>query len=1236
MNPSLSADGRFVAFDSIADGLVPDDTNGFVDVFVKDLLTGTITRVSTDANGNQAPDGGIGSSISADGRFVAFASSSPLVAGDTNGEVDIFVKDLHTGSVTRVSTDSTGGEANGRSQTAGHIISADGRHVVFFSEATNLVANDTNGEGDLFVKDLETGTTSRVSTDASGNQITGGFFDAGSASISADGQFVSFSSSSADLVPGDTNNAGDVFVKNISTGEISRVNTTSTGGESNGFFSQRARFSNDGNFVVFMSDASNLVIGDNNNNTDIFVKNLTSGEIKLVSRDSNGVIGNDYSSAPSISGDGRFIAFASGATNLVEDDTNATGDLFVRDMLTGTTTLVSSSASGEQANSWTGDSFLAANGRTVVFHSDASNLVVGDTNDSPDTFVKDLHALLSPDLDPGLSSAAMINESGELEIVDVNGLGANDDISLETANGQLIIRDRSGNSIGSNLGSALQVSPDEIRIGLQWFNGMLTIRSMAGDDTIHIGNLDGLQGGLVIEDGDGQDQIIQSGSVTLIGNAPLRYAADTIRLESGASITTGDGEIRISANLLSAGEGRFTGLRATNTTIQSASGNIILHGRGGNSGGANSGLQLKTVSILSAGGNVEIEGHGGGTSSGNDGVVITRDSSIHVGGSGNLSITGTGGTTALGSNNRGVLISRGFDASVIDGKLDINGTGANARSGNQGVNIRQATLTSGGMGEIRIIGTSLGSGSRNSGLIIDRSTASSNGTGAIILIGEGSVNSAGSRNDGIAMVSLSLSTLGAAVDISGNGGSGSSSNVGVRGNRVGIDSHSGSLNINGVSHGSTSGSSNRGIQLDRSMLKTTGDLGLTGTGGSGRSTNIGILLNTSLVDAAGNLTLNGTSQATTESSGNRGLFLRKSDLSGGNIAMTASGGGGRSSNDGFFASGSAFTATGGDISLVANAELSSTASRNSGASLHSTNLNATGNIEITGMAGSGTHWNTGVFLNRAEMQAGAAIDITGSARSGTTGNSNSGVEIRHSVLNGASVRLEGEGGGGRSHNYGLRSIRGEIVARSGTITMQGSADMDTNSSNNTGIYLCSTPLTADGGIHINGVSGGGKSNNHGVYLGNMTASAGSGDVTVTGDARVASEGSHNVGVYLVRTSLDGQNTEAIGMGGGGINHNHGLRMLGGTINSNEASGISRLIGISSSQTVGRNNIGVYISGRGVMGGSVTSIDGTGGGGLSSNHGVVVRSRSFLAPDVEVTGIPGEGDGSLATTGNFFS
>jgi Tol biopolymer transport system component len=389
-SPAISLDGRFVAFESLATNLVPGDTNHTGDVFVRDRRTRTTERVSLGRNGAQGNGASFFPAISADGRFVAFTSdASNLVPGDTNGYADTFICDRRMGRTERVSVGTSGAQGNGASLLF-PALSADGRFVAFVSFATNLVPGDTNDAWDVFVRDRRTGTTARASVGrngAQGNDIS--YFPA----LSADGRFVAFTSEASNLVPGDTNgvDVGDVFVRDRRTRTTERVSLGRNGAQGNDG-SYGTAISPDGRFVAFTSDASNLVPGDTNHDADDFVRDRRVGRTERVSVSTSGAQGNNDSHAAALSADGRFVAFTSDASNLVPRDTNGpdVADVFVHDRRTRTTERVSIGRTGAQGNDESRSTWqaLSADGRFVAFTSDASNLVPGDTNRKADVFVR--------------------------------------------------------------------------------------------------------------------------------------------------------------------------------------------------------------------------------------------------------------------------------------------------------------------------------------------------------------------------------------------------------------------------------------------------------------------------------------------------------------------------------------------------------------------------------------------------------------------------------------------------------------------------------------------------------------------------------------------------------------------------------------------------------------------------------------------------------------------------------
>ena len=383
-SPSLSANGRFVVFASTSRNLVVSDSNGFSsDVFVHDRLTHQTTLVSVDSAGIQGNSDSSWPDISADGRFVAFISSATnLVAGDTNGEPDVFVHDRLTHKTTRVSVSSNGMQGNLFSDSPS--ISADGRWISFRS--WNLVSGDTGGFPDAFVHDRLTHKTERVRVDSAGRRGNNVSYNS---DISADGRFVAFGSFASNLVAGDTNGAWEIFVHDRLTHKTERIGISSNGmqGNDHSFY---PNLSANGRWVVFGSSASNLVAGDTNSTSDVFVHYRLTHKTERISVDSGGVQGDSYSGYTySQSADGRFIAFDSGSSNLVAGDTNNTEDVFVHDRLTHKTTRVSLNSQGVQGKGISLNPNLSANGRLVVFESESSNLVVGDTNTVNDIFIRD-------------------------------------------------------------------------------------------------------------------------------------------------------------------------------------------------------------------------------------------------------------------------------------------------------------------------------------------------------------------------------------------------------------------------------------------------------------------------------------------------------------------------------------------------------------------------------------------------------------------------------------------------------------------------------------------------------------------------------------------------------------------------------------------------------------------------------------------------------------------------------
>ena len=388
--PHVSANGSRVAFFSYASDLVAGDTNNDADVFVRDVASATTLLVSVNSSGvGPGNSGSYDEKITPDGRFVVFESqASNLVTNDINGfDYDIFVRDLSNSVPELVTYNSSGtGSPNGGSYDPA--VSADGRWVAYESDATDIVPGDTNNDTDVFVRDRLGGSNILVSANAANTGPgNGSSFDA---FISADGRYVVFESTASDLVANDTNGTTDVFVRDLvaqTTRAVSQnVGNTGTGDG----VSYYGSMSPNGRYVAFESDAGNLVTNDiNGNGRDVFLRDVWSNATVLVSANCNGTgSGNDYSYQPSVSADGRYVAFESYAWDLAPGDFGAyVENIFRRDLLTGTTVLVSQNTSVTGGgNDYSYSTQISTNGGIVAFFSSASNLIANDNNTEDDVF----------------------------------------------------------------------------------------------------------------------------------------------------------------------------------------------------------------------------------------------------------------------------------------------------------------------------------------------------------------------------------------------------------------------------------------------------------------------------------------------------------------------------------------------------------------------------------------------------------------------------------------------------------------------------------------------------------------------------------------------------------------------------------------------------------------------------------------------------------------------------------
>ena len=414
LHPNLSPDGTHLLFWSASNNLVPGAGNGNEQLYIKGLTTGAIALVS----GNTSGDPGNAASLnpnnssqvlmfSPDGTRAAFESAATnLGLGATNGSMHIFVKDLTTGAVTLVSADANGIQGNNSSQNFS--LSPDGTKVVFGSSATNLFANPTHTTH-IFVKDLGTGAVTLVSTDGNGAEGDGvSSFPV----FSPDGTAVAFVSKSTNLATGANNGNSEIYVKNLLTGAVTLVSTDANGVPGNGP-SLLPMFSPDGSKVAFHSSSSNLTPGTSGN-SEVYVKDMASGAITLISTDVNGAAANSNDSMLAVfSSDGTKVAFESSATNLVPGGTSGQ-QVFVKDLLTGEVTLMSADTNGVQGNSPNSDPNFSPDHKAVAFQSMANNL--GVTNGTFGILVRPIFAASGAAVDH--PSATTLTTAGQLSFSD--------------------------------------------------------------------------------------------------------------------------------------------------------------------------------------------------------------------------------------------------------------------------------------------------------------------------------------------------------------------------------------------------------------------------------------------------------------------------------------------------------------------------------------------------------------------------------------------------------------------------------------------------------------------------------------------------------------------------------------------------------------------------------------------------------------------------------------------------
>jgi len=412
-NYLLSADGQFVVYQA-------RKSAAYTGLMLRYAISSGITQViHTNALVTSLGDNRT-VHMTPDGRFVTFVASQGQNLG-TN--TYILVWDDQTGLTTLVSGD-PGDSVSPGSTCDWPAIVPDGRFIAFLSSATNLVTNTVSAGFHLYVRDTQMATTSLVDRDTNG--MGSSFLSSMPApSVSADGRFVAFESADGSFVGGDNNRALDVFVRDMQNNTVELVSehhpvlaSRSPNGPTT--FSESS-LSTDARYFAFSSDADNVIVPDTNGYRDVFVRDLVAGTNILVSIGTNGVPADGPSTEPTISGNGRYVAFSSRADNLVAGDTNRAQDVFVRDLQTGTTVLASADPSGISPG--TRDSylpFLNNDGSRLLFRSQAANLVPGTVGEN--LFARDLVSATTYALTTnGVSAASMTPDGRYVAFVGSNG-----------------------------------------------------------------------------------------------------------------------------------------------------------------------------------------------------------------------------------------------------------------------------------------------------------------------------------------------------------------------------------------------------------------------------------------------------------------------------------------------------------------------------------------------------------------------------------------------------------------------------------------------------------------------------------------------------------------------------------------------------------------------------------------------------------------------------------------------
>lgn len=620
---TVSADGRFVAFQGGWTGFGSENNNA-IDVFVKDMVTGVVTNEHKSISDGFGGSGAGRPVISADGLSLAFVSSSQLLSPTSTPSNTVYVASTTSGAIEAVSTNLLGQFGNEGGDYPD--LSADGRYVVFESRSTNLAPGGNVTFEDIYLKDRGTGALTRISTSLTGGDGNG---ESRYARISADGRYVVFQSAASNLTSGDDNGRIDIFLWDRNTGSLLNITKGATG--NNDSLRPDVGFdSGYGGVVVFDTGAA-LVAADTNNATDVYAYDIGSGTFSLVSAAANGTVAVNGAQEGAVSGDGRFVVFRSGSTNLVAGDTNGYADIFVKDLFTGAIALVSRLPGAQGNQSASASPEISIGGDWIVFSSSASNLTGTDGNGGfPDVF-RVSNPLLKDTLQGGAGNDTYIIARNDVIIEQAGGgidlvqssishtLGANIENLTLTGTANL-------NGTGNGANNSITGNAGANRLG--GLGGNDTLTGAAGNDT-----LDGGLGNDRLIGGDGTDSLIGGdGNDTLDGG----LGNDTMAggLGNDRYVVNAAGDIITEA----AGAGTDTVQSSVTWTLGATLEHLVLTGSGAINGTGNAAANLIT---------------------GNDGANVLR------GGAENDTLSGGGGADVLAGDAGSDRLTGGLGADAF-------------------------------------------------------------------------------------------------------------------------------------------------------------------------------------------------------------------------------------------------------------------------------------------------------------------------------------------------------------------------------------------------------------------------------------------------------------------------------------------------------------------------------------------------------------------------------------------